>query len=74
LFASSCRKAGVKVTADCHRHAFATDALANGLPAAQVAEMLGHSGTATLHPDYAHLTAWAKALRVGKGVRNLSWS
>jgi integrase len=46
-----------------YRHSFATDALANGVPDAQVAELLGHSGTAMLHRHYAHLTARAKALR-----------
>jgi integrase len=45
-----------------YRHAFATDALANGVPDAQVAELLGHSGTVMLHRHYAHLTARAKAL------------
>jgi integrase len=45
------------------RHSFATDALANGVPDAQVAELLGHSGTAMLHKHYAHLGAKAKALR-----------
>ena len=46
-----------------YRHGFATDALANGVPDAQVAELLGHSGTAMLHRHYAHLGARAKALR-----------
>src|SRR5262249_41639483 len=45
------------------RHSFATDALANGVPDAQVAELLGHSGTAMLHRHYAHLTAKARVLR-----------
>jgi integrase len=45
------------------RRSFATDALANGVPDAQVAELLGHSGTAMLHRHYAHLGAKAKALR-----------
>jgi integrase len=45
------------------RHGFATDAFANGVPDAQVAELLRHSGTAMLHKHYAHLTARAKALR-----------
>jgi integrase len=46
-----------------YRHSFATDTLANGVPDAQVAELLGHSGTTMLHKHYAHLTARAKALR-----------
>jgi integrase len=49
------------------RHTFATDALANGVPDAQVAELLGHSGTAMLHKHYAHLGAKAKALRDALG-------
>jgi integrase len=61
------RKAGVKVTAYGLRHTFATDALANGVPDAQVAELMGHSGTATLHRHYAHLGAKAKALREALG-------
>jgi len=48
-------------------HTFATDALANGVPDAQVAELLGHSGTAMLHRHYAHLTARARALRDALG-------
>ena len=62
-FAKACAKAGVKLTAYCLRHTFATDALANGVPDAQVAELMGHSGTATLHRHYSHLTARAQALR-----------
>jgi integrase len=46
-----------------YRHTFATDALASGVPDAQVAELLGHQGTAMLHKHYAHLTARARALR-----------
>jgi site-specific recombinase XerD len=49
------------------RHSFATDALANGVPDAQVAELLGHSGTAMLHRHYAHLGARAQALRDALG-------
>jgi integrase len=49
------------------RHTFATDALANGVPDAQVAELLGHSGTAMLHKHYAHLGARATALRAALG-------
>jgi integrase len=46
-----------------YRHSFATDALAKGVPDTQVAELLGHSGTAMLHRHYSHLTARAKTLR-----------
>jgi integrase len=66
-FARVCRKAGVKVTAYFLRHTWATDALARGVPDAQVAELLGHSGTATLHRNYAHLGARAQALREALG-------
>jgi integrase len=45
------------------RHSFATDALERGVPDAQVAELLGHSGTSMLHAHYSHLGARAKALR-----------
>lgn len=46
-----------------YRHGFATDALANGVPDAQVAALLGHSGTTMLHRHYAHLGARAQVLR-----------
>jgi integrase len=57
-------RAGVEhATAYAYRHTFATDALSNGVPDAQVAELLGHSGTAMLHKHYAHLGARARVLR-----------
>jgi integrase len=46
-----------------YRHTFATDPLAIGVPDAQVAALMGHSGTAILHKHYALLGARAKALR-----------
>jgi integrase len=49
------------------RHTFATDALANGVPDAQVAALLGHSGTTMLHRHYSHLTEKAQALRAALG-------
>jgi integrase len=49
------------------RHTFATDALANGVPDAQVAELLGHSGTAMLHRHYSHLTARSQVLQAALG-------
>jgi integrase len=59
-----CGKAKVKpCIAYGYRHAFATDALTRGIPDAQVAALMGHSGTAMLHKHYAHLTARAKVLR-----------
>jgi len=57
------RKAGVKATAYGYRHTFATDALAGGVPDAQVAALLGHSGTAMLHRHYSHLTSRTDVLR-----------
>jgi integrase/recombinase XerC len=64
MMASLRKKTGVKgTTAYGYRHRFATDALANGVPDAQVAALMGHSGTTMLHRHYAHLTAKAQALR-----------
>jgi integrase len=63
-----CVRAGVKhAIAYGYRHTFATDALANGVPDAQVASLLGHSGTAMLHKHYSHLTARAKVLQEALG-------
>ena len=50
-----------------YRHTFATDGLANGVPDAHVAELLGHSGTAMLHRHYSHLGAKADAMREALG-------
>lgn len=58
-----CIKAGVKAMAYGYRHSYATDALANGVPDATVAALLGHSGTAMLHKHYSHLTSRTAALR-----------
>jgi integrase/recombinase XerC len=61
-------RAGIeKAIAYGYRHTFATDALANGVPDAQVAELLGHSGTAMLHKHYSHLTGQARVLRDALG-------
>jgi integrase len=54
-----------RVIAYGFRHGLAADALANGVPDAQVAELLGHSGTAMLQRHHAHLGA--KALREALG-------
>jgi integrase len=62
-----CERVGVKAFCYGYRHTFATDALANGVPDAQVAELLSHSGTAMLHKHYAHLAAKSKALRDALG-------
>ena len=48
-------------------HGLATNAPANGVPAAQVAELLVHSGAAMLHRHYAHLGAKAQPLRSALG-------
>jgi integrase len=64
MMASLRKKAGVKgATAYGYRHAWATAALAKGVPDAQVAALMGHSGTAMLHRHYSHLTAQGQALR-----------
>jgi len=58
------KKAGVKgVIAYGYRHTLATDGLANGMPEAHVAALLGHSSTAMLHKHYSHLTSHAGVLR-----------
>lgn len=57
-----CRRAGEKVTAYGYRHSFATDALAAGVPDAQVAALLGHGSTAMLHRHYSHLSSRTKVL------------
>jgi integrase len=62
------RKAGVPhAMAYGLRHSFATDALANGVPHAHVAELLGHSNTNMLHRHYAHLGTKARALKEALG-------
>lgn len=45
------------------RHSYATHALSAGVPDAQVAALLGHSGTAMLHKHYSHLTSRTDVLR-----------
>jgi integrase len=64
LFASLRRKAELPgVSAYGYRHGFATQALARGVPDAQVSALLGHAGTAMLHRHYSHLTSQSQALR-----------
>jgi integrase len=46
-----------------YRHGYATQALANGIPDAVVAALLGHTGTQMLHKHYSHLTSRADVLR-----------
>ena len=45
------------------RHSFCTKALANGVPEAIVAELLGHRGTSMLHRHYSHVGAMSDVLR-----------
>jgi len=54
---------GLRSIAYGYRHAFATQALSNGIPDATVAALLGHSSTAMLHKHYSHLTSNATAMR-----------
>jgi integrase len=62
------QKAGVNAIAYGYRHTFATDALANGVPDATVAALLGHSSTAMLFKHYSHLTSRADVLRQAAAV------
>ena len=57
-----CGRLGVKATPYGYRHTYATDALAAGVPDAQVAALLGHGSTAMLHRHYSHLSARTKVL------------
>lgn len=58
-----CKRLGIPTCmAYGYRHAFATQALANGVPDAHVAALLGHSSTTMLHRHYAHLLANTKIL------------
>ena len=59
----ACQAAGVRAIAYGYRHAYATEALSRGVPDAQVAALLGHSGTGTLHQHYSHLTSRAEVLK-----------
>jgi integrase len=58
------KRLGTKATLYGFRHSFATDALANGLPEAHVAELLGHTSTKMLQTHYGHLGTKAKAMLV----------
>ncbi len=62
-----CKRAGVKAIAYGYRHTFGTTALANGVPDAVVAALMGHSGTAMLHKHYSHLTSKTAVLRDALG-------
>lgn len=60
------RRIGIKFTAYCFRHTFATDALLAGVPDTFVSELLGHNSNEMLHFHYRHLgkheTSLKKAL------------
>lgn len=56
-------KAGFKVTSYTIRHAWATDALARGVPIQFVAKIMGHKGTRVLMEVYSHLELKKKELR-----------
>jgi len=45
------------------RHTYATDALANGVTAAQVAELLGHNSIRMVEQHYGHLSQKVSAMR-----------
>lgn len=45
------------------RHTYATDAMANGVPAAQVAELLGHNSIRMVKQHYAHLSQKVSHMR-----------
>jgi integrase/recombinase XerC len=58
-----CERAGVKAFCYSYRHTYGTDALSKGIPDAVVATLMGHTGTATLHRHYSHLTSRNQVLR-----------
>jgi integrase len=51
------------VTAYVYRHSFATQALKEGVPIAQVAELLGHSDIRMIQDFYGHLSQLSEHLR-----------
>jgi integrase len=57
-----CKRAGMKVIPYGYRHTLATDALAQGVPDAHVAQLLGHGSTAMLYKHYSHLSAKTKVM------------
>ena len=61
------KKSGVKAIAYGFRHTYATDALAQGIPEATVAALLGHSSTAMLFKHYSHLTSRTAVLKEAVG-------
>ena len=64
VLAGVSKRVGFRVTAyGLGQHSFATSALANGVPDALVAELLGHRGTKMIHSHYSHLGQRAAALK-----------
>jgi integrase len=51
------------VVAYCYRHSFATAALENGVGVAQVAELMGHTGTDMVMRVYGHLDQRVRHMR-----------
>jgi integrase len=51
------------VVSYCYRHSFVTDALVNGVPAATVAELVGHKDLKMIQEHYAHLAEKRDHLR-----------
>lgn len=51
------------VVSYCYRHSFITDALANGVPAATVAELVGHKDLKMIQDHYSHLAEKTQLLR-----------
>lgn len=62
-FLTLSEKVGTTVTSYMYRHTWATRALKAGVPAAQVAEMLGHSSVAMVSKHYGHLSGEVDLLR-----------
>jgi integrase len=54
---------GGDLVAYLYRHTFCTDALESGVGVAQVAELLGHTGTGTVMRHYQHLSERREHLR-----------
>lgn len=63
-------KIGFKVTAYTIRHAWATDALAKGIPIQFVAKIMGHKGTRMLMETYNHLELRSDELRAALAKAN----
>ncbi len=62
-FGHLAERTSVKVTAYSFRHSLACRALAQGIPDAHVAALLGHVNTAMIHKNYGHLSAQSRVLK-----------